>query len=152
AGIAGGGVSGRVATRPPIGSIMRMQGKQTRFRRRPALAALAAIGEVATVAGMSLTLVLPAQAQFWGPWANRPRAPVQRQQPQQQYNPFGGVFGPGSPSIFQPRREREEPVDNSRAPAAQRKPDTNTSIVVVGDAMADWLAYGLEDAFSENPD
>src|SRR5258708_18233246 len=25
-------------------------------------------------------------------------------------------------------------------------------MVVMGDANADWLAYGLEDAFSENPD
>ena len=25
-------------------------------------------------------------------------------------------------------------------------------IVVLGDANADWLAYGLEDAYSENPE
>ncbi len=26
------------------------------------------------------------------------------------------------------------------------------NVVVLGDAMADWLAYGLEDAFAEQPD
>jgi uncharacterized protein len=29
---------------------------------------------------------------------------------------------------------------------------TTTSIVVMGDGMADWLAYGLEDAFSDTPE
>ena len=48
------------------------------------------------------------------------------------------------------------PVDNSRAPA-RAKPDPKavaptTSIVVMGDGMADWLAYGLEDAFSDSPE
>ena len=44
-------------------------------------------------------------------------------------------------------------VDYSRAPApAQKKPEATTSIVVMGDANADWLAYGLEDALSEKPE
>ena len=51
------------------------------------------------------------------------------------------------------RQEREAPVDYSRAPPpSQKKPEATTSIVVVGDANADWLAYGLEDAFSEKPE
>src|SRR5262249_21323084 len=37
-------------------------------------------------------------------------------------------------------------------PSSQEKPEATTSIVVMGDANADWLAYGLEDAFSENPE
>src|SRR5215468_1038302 len=98
-------------------------------------------------AGVSLALLLPAQAQFWGDWGGRP-------QRQQQYNNnwFGG--GWNDRRNYDPyRQEREAPVDYSRAPASsQKKPEATTPIVVVGDANADWLAYGLEDAFSENPD
>lgn len=51
---------------------------------------------------------------------------------------------------FQPD---ERPVDYSRAPAP-KKSDTQptTKIVVFGDSLADWLAYGLEDALSETPE
>ena len=50
-------------------------------------------------------------------------------------------------------RATTAPVDYSRAPGpAQKKPDATTSIVVMGDANADWLAYGLEDAFSDKPE
>jgi hypothetical protein len=43
--------------------------------------------------------------------------------------------------------------DYSSAPRpSQKKPDATTSVVVMGDANADWLAYGLEDAFSEKPE
>src|SRR5499427_3673889 len=97
-------------------------------------------------AGVSLALLLPAQAQFWGDWGGRP-------QRQQQYNNnwnnnwFGGGW-----NGYQ-RQEREAPVDYSRAPpSSQKKPEATTPIVVMGDANADWLAYGLEDAFSENPE
>ena len=53
-------------------------------------------------------------------------------------------------AIEQPR---QAPVDSSRAPAP-RRPDAapTTKIVVLGDSMADWLAYGLEDAFAETPE
>src|ERR1700757_1860166 len=91
----------------------------------------------------SLLVALPASAQFWGGWGGWDRRPQQqpRQQPPQQYNPFGGWVGPG-----QPNPQREAPADYSRAPGPQKKPDPSatTTIAVVGDAMADWLAYGLE--------
>src|SRR5437870_10069517 len=48
--------------------------------------------------------------------------------------------------------EREQPPDYSRAPPATPRKDATVKIVVMGDANADWLAYGLEDAFSENPE
>jgi uncharacterized protein len=107
-------------------------------------AALAALG-------ISVALLLPAQAQFWD-WGNRP----QRQQ-QRDYNPFGGWFSPrwdrDRDRDRGERSEREAPVDYSHAPGpAQKKAEANTPIVVMGDSFADWLAYGLEDAFSENPD
>jgi hypothetical protein len=101
---------------------------------------------VAAAAGLSLALLLPAQAQFWGDWGGRP-------QRQQRYdNPNGGWFGPRLDNWrYEGQRERE--VDYSRAPGpSQKKPEATTTIVVMGDANADWLAYGLEDAFSEKPE
>ncbi len=54
------------------------------------------------------------------------------------------------------RRRIQRPVDYSRAPPPpQRKVDpaaATTTLVVVGDSMADWLAYGLEEAFAETPE
>ena len=118
------------------------------------------LGATGMVAAACLTFAMlsPAQAQFWSPFSapRRPPAPIQQApqyQPQYQqpqgYNPFGGLFGPQE--IPRPAA----PADNSHAPSAQpRKADVapTTSIVVMGDAMADWLAYGLEDAFSERPE
>ncbi|MEA2903410.1 MAG: uncharacterized protein QOI12_797 [Alphaproteobacteria bacterium] len=104
----------------------------------------------AAAAGLSVALLLPAQAQFWGSWGNAPPQRQQRQ-PQQQYNPFGGGWF-GGPERSQ--REREAPADYSRAPATQRKQDAapTTTIVVMGDGMSDWLALGLEEAFAEKPE
>src|SRR5499433_3994433 len=108
-------------------------------------------------AGVSLALLLPAQAQFWGDWGGRP-------QRQQQYNNnwnnnwFGGGWNERRYDDRRyydgyQRQEREAPVDYSRAPPpSQKKPEANTPIVVMGDANADWLAYGLEEAFSEKPE
>jgi hypothetical protein len=44
-------------------------------------------------------------------------------------------------------------ADFSRAPPA-RKPDVqpNSTVLVLGDSMADWLAYGLEDALADTPE
>ena len=69
----------------------------------------------------------------------------------------GGGYQPGGGNYQQRPSETEAApqVDYSRAPAP-RKPDPtvvpSTSIVVMGDAMADWLAYGLEDAFADSPE
>src|SRR5262245_464288 len=98
---------------------------------------------VAAAACVTVALLLPANAQFWGNWGGGGRS----QRAPQGYNPFGGWFGI-------PPQQREAPADSSRAPPTQRKADTAAAIpvVVVGDAMADWLAYGLEEAFLEKPE
>jgi hypothetical protein len=115
--------------------------------------------EIVVAVGLAMALMSPAQAQFWSPFGapRRPPAPIQQQQPQyqqqqpqqqQQYNPFGGFF---APQELRPAA----PPDNSHAPSPQaHKSDTppTTSVVIMGDAMADWLGYGLEDAFSERPE
>ncbi|MGE3148748.1 MAG: DUF459 domain-containing protein [Pseudorhodoplanes sp.] len=53
----------------------------------------------------------------------------------------------------QSQADDDRPPDFSRAPAP-KKPETppTSTIMVFGDAMADWLAYGLEDAFSDTPE
>jgi uncharacterized protein len=53
------------------------------------------------------------------------------------------------------RRRGSTPVreDFSKAPPPEKR-DTvpKRNVLVLGDAMADWLAYGLEDAYTEQPD
>jgi len=132
-----------------------MIGKYKVSRCLVGAAVLAAAG-FAGVTAIDVVWPSPAQAQFFG---NEPFPFFgQRQQrPRSGGNNgfFGGFFG-GGDRYENP--EQQAPVDNSRAPAP-RKPDPKaepvtptTSVVVLGDAMADWLGYGLEDAFSDSPE
>jgi len=80
--------------------------------------------------------------------------PSQRSQPQRGNGSwFGGdVFAPFQQA---PRRQAAKPIveDFSKAPPPEKRetvPERN--VLVLGDAMADWLAYGLEDAYAEQPD
>ncbi len=70
---------------------------------------------------------------------------------------FGSLFGGGGNYYYQPRsREHssgESSGDYSRAPSAKKSDTTpTTSVMVMGDSMADWLAYGLEEAFADSPE
>jgi hypothetical protein len=101
------------------------------------------------VAGMLLFgIVSPASAQFFsfgGP--PRPQAPIPRN--------GGGWFGNEIFAPFQPQapQRKQERQDFSRAPAPEkRETPAARNVLVLGDAMADWLGYGLEDAYSETPD
>ena len=126
-------------------------------------ASLLVVLRAAPVVPITFALLLPANAQYWGDsWGGR------QQQRQQPYNPFGGYWGdrPGGfwgdrqrEAPRHPRQrerarepEREQTTDYSRAPPATPRKDASVKIVVMGDANADWLAYGLEDAYSENPE
>ena len=65
---------------------------------------------------------------------------------------FGGdLFAPFQQQQQAPKRDRE---NFSKAPPPEKRdtlvPERN--VLVLGDGMADWLAYGLEDAYSEQPD
>jgi uncharacterized protein len=121
-----------------------------------------------TAALLSFALLLPANAQFWGnSWGGRQQQPQQPYNPyaQQPYNPYGGFGGdrqwgyggygqrerPSSPRQRERPREveKEQPPDYSHAPPATPRKDAMVKVVVMGDANADWLAFGLEDAFSE---
>lgn len=115
------------------------------FRERAALAVLA-------VAGLLLfAIAAPASAQlfpFFG--GGQP----QRAQPRPQ--PRGGGFfdNPFFAPFQQPSQpQRPERQDFSRAPAPEkREAQPDRYVLVLGDAMADWLGYGLEDALSETPE
>jgi hypothetical protein len=112
---------------------------------------------------LSFALLLPANAQFWGnSWGGRQQQPQQPFNPyaQRPYNPYGGYWGyPQRESPYSPRQrqrprevEKEQPPDYSHAPPATPRKDATVKVVVMGDGNADWLAYGLEDAFSEKPE
>jgi uncharacterized protein len=129
------------------------------------------IVRAATAAVLGFALLLPANAQYWGnSWGGRQQQPQQPYNPyaQQPYNPYGGLWGdrqwgyggygqrerPSSPRQRERPREveKEQPPDYSHAPPATPRKDATVKVVVMGDANADWLAFGLEDAFSEKPE
>jgi uncharacterized protein len=105
---------------------------------------------LAVAVALLVGIVGPASAQFFnfggfgGP--SRPPPPPPRS--------GGGWFGS---DFFAPSQQQApKRVENfSRAPPPDKRdpnivPERN--VLVLGDAMADWLAYGLEDAYSEQPD
>src|ERR1700722_10834239 len=111
---------------------------------------------LAIAAGMVFGIVGPTSAQFFnfGGFQQRP-------QPQRGGGGVGGgwfgndTYEPFQQHAPQPRRQTLPPVreDFSKAPPPEKR-DTvpERHILVLGDAMADWLAYGLEDAYTEQPD
>ena len=96
------------------------------------LGAVLWIGAAAAALAVELVRPVPAQAQgsVWDSF----------------FQPF--------PGRGQPRPEqRVVPADFSRAPVPARRAEPATSnVLVLGDSMADWLAYGLEDALGETPE
>jgi uncharacterized protein len=70
--------------------------------------------------------------------------------------PRGGFFEWFGAPKRAPSARPQAPADYSRAPAPTRKsaddPAPESTILVLGDAMADWLAYGLEDVLEETND
>ena len=107
---------------------------------------LSAVLLAAVEAVCLVTIAAPAQAQFDAPYRRRSSPGF-----------FQNWFGPTRPpGEIAPRTHApNEHFESSRAPLPH-KPDPSvniaTSIVVMGDGMADWLAYGLEDAFSDTPE
>ena len=90
----------------------------------------------------------PASAQFFnfGGWS-RPAPPRQ--------GGGGGWFGGDFFGPFQQPQQPKRVQDFSKAPPPEKR-DPNfvpeRYVLVLGDGMADWLAYGLEDAYIERPD
>jgi uncharacterized protein len=106
---------------------------------------------LAVAIALLVGIVGPAAAQFF----NFGDFGGQQQHPQRG---GGGWFGndPFAPYQQQvPRRQAPRRImeDFSKAPP-QKKRETvpERNVLVLGDSMADWLAHGLEDAYSEEPD
>jgi uncharacterized protein len=51
-----------------------------------------------------------------------------------------------------PRVKEANEQDFTKAPPARKRDSPTSRVVVMGDSMADWLAYGLEEALSETPE
>ena len=112
---------------------MALRNKRWIERRGPAIA-------LAVAAGLS-AFCGPAAAQnfFWG---NRPSQHTQ-EPPSRDYFGFPFFGGPRPPPV----------ADYSRAPPPRKLETPPTSnIVVIGDSMADWLAYGLDQTYADQPD
>ena len=108
----------------------------------PLIALAVAVALLVGIAG-------PASAQFFNfPSFGGP--------PVRQQRGFGGWQGGDMFAPFQqqaPRRERIIREDYSHPPAPEKRetvPERN--VLVLGDGMAEWLAYGLEDTYADQPD
>src|SRR5882724_10796792 len=105
----------------------------------PLIALAVAVALLVGIAG-------PASAQFFnfGNFGGPPRP-----QPRN-----GGWFGGDLFAPFQQQQQAPKRIENfSKAPPPEKRetiPERN--VLVLGDGMADWLAYGLEDAYVEQPD
>ena len=130
-------------------------GKTSEFRTRAFAGALVVIACAAT----------PASAQWgdrgglgeqrsggWG-WDNRSSGGWGDRYPSDRYHrrsPYHDFFSPFSGD----RHNRPSPaVDYSKAPPPRKleKPATGT-VVVIGDSMADWLGYGLDEKYADQPE
>lgn len=106
---------------------------------------------LAVAVALLVGIVGPASAQFFNFGG-----PPQRQQQRSAPGGFGGGgwFGGDLFAPFQQQQQAPKRIENfSKAPPPEKRetiPERN--VLVLGDGMADWLAYGLEDAYSEQPD
>jgi hypothetical protein len=108
-------------------------------RLRILTAAAVLAGEAALVAILVLGTSTPSHAQFFWEQGSRRRFDWFDRQPEPQYE------------------RREGPTDYSRAPAAKKadpkaEAAVTTPILVLGDSMADWLGYGLEQTYADAPE
>jgi uncharacterized protein len=123
---------------------------------------------VAAVLALAQSASVTVQAQFFWNWNQQDQSNRQRSRPQS-----GGLFDwfgggqynsrPRDDDSYRPPRQRQyqpqqQPSESSRAPAPKKaeakdeQTGPTTSVVVMGDDMADWLGYGLEDVFSDTPE
>src|SRR6266404_5687896 len=100
---------------------------------------------LAVAVALLVGIVGPASAQFFnfgGP--PRPPAPVPRS--------GGGWFGGDLFAPFQQQAPKRIENFSKAPPPEKRETVPERNVLVLGDGMADWLAYGLEDAYAERPD
>ncbi len=99
------------------------------------------IGAVAIAGAAAASAPAAAQVYYW---SDRPSYPSYEQPQRRDFFSFPFFGGP---------RYRPPVADYSKAPAPRKleTPPTST-IVVVGDSMADWLGYGLDETYADQPD
>src|SRR3954464_13484366 len=123
--------------------------KKSLFKALTETGPLIALG---TALAILVSVAGPASAKFF----NSPGfgGPPQRQAPPPRNGGGGGWFGGDFFAPFQQPQERQAPRRVFPPAPAPAKRDTtpDKNVLVIGDAMADWLAYGLEDAYTEQPD
>ena len=132
---------------------------------------------VAAVLALAQSANVAVQAQSFWNWNQQDQSNRQRSRPQSggAFDWFGGGqynSRPRDDDYYRPPRRRQyqhtqqqpnqhtqqQPSESSRAPppkkaeAKDEQTEPTTSIVVMGDDMADWLASGLEDIFSDTPE
>jgi hypothetical protein len=123
---------------------------------------------VAAVLALAQSASVAVQAQFFWNWNQQDQHNRQRSRPQSGgfFDWFGGGqynSRPHDDDSYSPPRQRQyqpqqQPAESSHPPppkkteAKDEQTGPTTSIVVMGDDMADWLAYGLEDVFSDTPE
>ena len=123
---------------------------------------------VAAILALAQSASVTVQAQSFWNWNQQDQSNRQRSRPQSGglFDWFGGGQNNSRPrdDDYRPPRQRQyqhtqqEPSESSRAPppkkaeAKDEQTEPTTSIVVIGDDMADWLGYGLEDVFSDTPE
>jgi uncharacterized protein len=99
---------------------------------------------------MASALPVPAHAQFFDnrfPFEQRWRRPPQPPPPS---GFFSFPFFRGPP--FGPVRRPPRPVESTKAPPPHKLETAPTStVLVIGDSLADWLAYGLEQVYADSP-
>lgn len=100
---------------------------------------------VLAIAAGAVIASFPAAAQVYY-WSDRPSYPGGYYQQPQQRDFFSFPF-------FGRPRYRPPAVDYTKAPPPRKleTPPTST-IAVVGDSMADWLGYGLDEIYTDQPD
>jgi uncharacterized protein len=113
---------------------------------------------LAIAVALLVGIVGPASAQFFN-FGGPPQRP-----PRGGFGSGGGWFGNNMFAPFEretPQHQavRRVPVrpavreDFSRAPPPEKRETVlDRNVLVLGDGMADWLAYGLEDTYAEQPD
>ena len=108
---------------------------------------------VAFAVALLIGIAAPASAQFFNNFGGPPRPPQPLPQPAPQRG-SGGWFGGDLFAPFQQQAPRRAIENYSKAPPPEKHDAVvaEHNVLVLGDAMADWLAYGLEDAYSEQPD
>jgi hypothetical protein len=105
---------------------------------------------LAVTIALVVGIVAPASAQFFN-FGGQPRP--------SRGGGFGGGGGWFGSDFFTPFQPSQAPrrvyQDFSKAPPPEKRADApvpERNVLVLGDGMADWLSYGLEDAYAEQPD